>query len=346
MRIMQIAAIEETVPPSKYGGTELVVSNVTEGMVERGHEVFLLAAGNSKTAAHLVPLAEKSLREMYPIEEMNMWRKYYNVYLVSEVLRLIDEIKPDVIHNHLSWRLVLFSDFIKIPMFHTIHGPVTDKSHQIAYNRFPKANYISISDYQRTPMPHLNWVKTVYNGIDVNKFELGEENREYFAFLGRVSPEKGLAEICKMIKSTNEKLKIAAKIDQVDLEYYDKEIKPFIDGNQIEYVGEVDHIGKNELLKNAKGLLAWPNWPEPFGLAIVEALACGTPVFVNRLGSMPELMIDGKSGFLVDSIEEMKAKLGDVKMIDPVFCREHVVKNFAKEKMVDDYLDVALSLID
>jgi glycosyltransferase involved in cell wall biosynthesis len=345
MRIVEIAAIEEKVPPQKYGGTELVVHNVTEGLVEAGHEVLLLASGDSETKAKLVPLLPKSIREMYGPEEIGEWRDYLKVAALADVLNHIQGIKPDIVHNHLNWRMLLFADLIDCPMISTMHGPLSSLRERETYRKHKNANYISISDNQRKAMPELNWVKTVYNGIDLDIFDFQEKKGDYFAFLGRTSPEKGLEEICRMIRKSDHKLKIAAKVDSVDRAYFESHIKPYIDGDQIEFLGEVDHAGKNELLKNAKALLLWLNWEEPFGLVVPEANACGTPVIVNRRGSMQELVRDGVNGYLVDTLEEMEAKLDNVSDIIPAACREHTRVNFSKEKMVKDYVEVAESLL-
>ncbi len=344
MRIVQIAAIEEPVPPHKYGGTELVVSNITEGMVERGHEVFLLAAGDSVTKGHLIPLVPKSLRNTYQADELETWRNYYRFSALADILDIIRKVKPDVVHNHLTWRMVLFERFIKAPMFTTIHGPLTALYERAAYNRFSKSNFVSISNNQRKAMPDINWIRTVYNGIDVDAFEFNDKPENYFAFLGRISPEKGIGKICQMIRKTKHRLKIAAKIDPVDRLYYETEVKPYIDGEQIEFLGEANHSEKVALLKNAKAFLHFLSWEEPFGLTIVEAMACGTPIIVNPRGSMPELVLDKKTGYFVNSIEEMQERLEDVSSINRADCRNHVVENFSKEKMVEEYLSLAYDL--
>lgn len=342
MRIVQIAPFEEPVPPKKYGGTELVVYNIVEEMTRLGHEVYLIAAGDSQTSGHLIPIVEKSLRETYSVEEIDTWRNFLKFFKMGEILKKIREINPDIVHNHLNWRLLVFSDFIDCPMYTTIHGPITSIHERYTYAQFPNANYISISNNQRKAMPNINWVKTIYNGIDMKRFEVNEhKDRDYFAFLGRTSQEKGLREICKMIKKTKYKLKIAAKVDAADKKYFEQEIKPLIDDKQIEFIGEIGPEEKNDFLRNAKALLLWLNWEEPFGLVVTEAMACGTPVIVNKRGSMPELVKDGETGFLVDSLAEMQKCLDQVNGIDPVACREHVANNFSSVIMAKEYLRLA-----
>jgi glycosyltransferase involved in cell wall biosynthesis len=342
MRIVQLAPLEEPVPPRKYGGTELVVYNLIEETVKMGHEVYLLGTGDSQVAGHLVPVIPKSLRVAYGPEEIDKWRDFLKIFHISTVMKLIREINPDIVHNHLSWRLIQFSEFIECPMYTTVHGPITALHERYTYEQNADAHYVSISNNQRKAMPDLNWVTTIYNGIDTSIFPFDNNtNREYFAFLGRTSPEKGLKEICAMIKETQYQLKIAAKVDSVDKQYFEEEIQPLIDDEQIVFLGEVDHDGKVELLQGAKALLLWLNWEEPFGLAVIEAMACGTPVIVNKRGSMPEIITHEESGFLVDSLDEMRERLADVSRIDPQACRDLVEKKFSAKVMAKEYLKLA-----
>jgi glycosyltransferase involved in cell wall biosynthesis len=345
MKIVEIASFEEPIPPLKYGGIELVVHNVTEGLVAAGHEVYLLASGDSHTSAHLVPYLPKSLREMYPFEELSFWRDFHNFYLTGQMVERIKEIKPDIVHNHTGWRLMAFSGVLDCPMISTIHHPLTIRKHLEMFKRFPDANYVSISDSQRKPMQNLNWVGTVYNGIDVTAFEFSDVKQDYFAFLGRVSPEKGLGALVQMFKKTPYKLKIAAKLDPADQAYYETEVKPYIDGEKIQFLGEVDHNGKNELLKNAKASVTWLNRDEPFGLAYTESMACGTPVIINPLGSPSELIVDGKTGFLVNTLSEMEDRLSRIDEIDPRDCRDRVAAHFSQEAMVRGYLRIMESVL-
>jgi glycosyltransferase involved in cell wall biosynthesis len=342
MRIVQVAPLEEPVPPAKYGGTELVVYNLCEEMTRMGHEVYLFAAGDSQTSATLIPIIPKSLRNSYSRDQIDTWRDFLKIYHISTVLKLIKEINPDIVHNHYAWRLIQFSDFIDCPMYTTVHGPITSIHERFTYAHYPQANYISISNSQRLAMPELNWVKTIYNGIDTSLFDVAKRSeRDYFAFLGRASPEKGLKEICTMIRQTKFKLKIAAKVDTVDEAYFTQEIKPLIDGKQIEFIGEIGPNEKNEFLRRAKGLLLWLNWEEPFGLVVAEAMACGTPVIANPRGSMPELIVDGVTGYLVNSLDEMRERLSQVSSLSPKTCRQHIEKNFSAHTMAQEYLSLA-----
>jgi len=348
MRIVQIAPLEEPVPPEKYGGIELVIYNITEGMVKAGHEVYLLASGDSLTSAHLVPIIPQAIRKAYTDPaDIEKWRNFLKVYNTTTVVRHISALKPDIIHNHCSWRILQYADYINYPMMHTVHGPIGSVKERYALSQNSNANYISISNNQREAMPYINWVRTIYNGIDTSWYKSSPlEERQYFAFLGRTSPEKGLKEICEMIRKTSHTLKIAAKVDPVDRVYFEEEIRPLIDGEQIEFVGEINLEEKVKFLRKAKGLLLWLNWEEPFGLVVTEAMASGTPVIVNKRGAMPEIVKNGKTGFLVDSIEEMRSKLDMVHMINPHTCRHHVDTYFSQKTMTEHYLETAQELVN
>lgn len=342
MKIVQIAPLEETVPPRTYGGIELIVHNLAEEMVQLGHDVYLLGTGDSKTSAQLVPIIPQAIRNAYSPEEIDNWRNFIKMFHISTILKKIREIQPDIVHNHYSWRLVQFADFIDCPMYTTVHDSITSEHEQYTFLAHPDENYISISDNQRLALPEINWISTIYNGIQVDTFKVNtSKKRDYFAFLGRTSPEKGLKEICQMIKKTKHKLKIAAKIDSVDREYFEHEIKPLIDGKQIEFIGEVNHEQKTEFLRHAKSLLLWLNWEEPFGLVVIEAMACGTPVIVTKRGSMPEIIVDKKTGFLVESLDQMQHALNHVTDINPQDCRKHVEQNFSARRMAQEYLRLA-----
>ncbi|CAM6105576.1 unnamed protein product [Calypogeia fissa] len=353
LRIVVLAPSEEPVPPRTYGGSELVAYNVTEELVRRGHEVYLIAAGTSTTSAILVPIAEKSFREVYansPLKnnpaDYNALRDYWNVKCCVEATAIIRSLKPDLVHNHVDWLGVVLQSLMPCPMITTVHNLIQFETQRRAMLENPHGNFVSISDNQRKDLPAANWVSTVYNGIDVNRFTEGNGDGGYFAFLGRISPEKGCAEICRIIRSsTKHRLKIAAKIDAMNMDYYLNEVKPLIDGDQIEYIGEVDFAGKNAFLRDAKALLLWLNWEEPFGLVVAEANACGTPVVVNRRGSMLEVIQPGVNGILVNTTEEMKEALDKVDDLDRSKCREYVKSRFDVTHMVDGYEKLARTIV-
>lgn len=347
MKIILTAPLEEKVPPAKYGGTELIVYLLAKEYVALGHEVYLLASGDSRTPAHLVPILPQSIRSMEPHYATGEWRDYWKYLSTARVIEEIYNVEPDIIHDHMGTRLIAFANLIRTPMISTVHGPITSIREKHTLEGHPEHAFVSISDNQRRASPDTNWIGTVYNGIDIDKFPINRSpsNRDYFAFLGRTSPEKGLAEIVQMIKKTPYQLKIAAKVDDVDSDYFKSKVEPYIDGKQIQFIGEVNHVGKVKLLKRARALLLWLNWEEPFGLVVPEANACGTPVIVNRRGSMPEIVKEGVNGFLVNSLQEMKKRLDNISTLDPETCRAHVSHNFTSRIMASKYLDIMHRLL-
>ncbi len=340
LRIAQISPFEESVPPKKYGGTELVVSHLTEGLVKRGHTVYLVASGDSITKAKLLPVFPKSIRSNLPPNETGVEAREALKFIgLGKILEyLLYKLKVDIIHNHVGWRLLVFESlFKKTPMITTIHGPLDIPLKQIVYGNFAKSFFISISNNQREPMPQLNYVATVYNGIDIKNFEFSNKGGNYLAFLARISPEKGPLQAIQIAQKSGLELRMAAKVDVADKNFFEKEVNPLIDNKQIKFLGEIDHKTKVELLKNAKALLCPLQWREPFGLFIVEAMACGTPVIVFDRGSARELVVNGKTGFIVKNVNEAVAALKKIDRIDRNDCRRWVEKNFTKEKMVDEY---------
>jgi len=336
LKIVQVAPFEERVPPRKYGGVELVMYNIIQELIKRGHKVDLIASGDSQTKAKLLPVFPKALRA-YPESRDMKTRDSLKFMGVGKVLEYLKDIDADIIHNHLGWRLLPFSPVIKMPIITTLHGPLYIDYQKKVYGKYKKANYVSISKNQREPFLSLNYVGNVYNGIDTNIFPVNEKPKNYLAFLGRMSPEKGPVQAIKIAKRAGMKLIMAAKVDVVDKKYFSEEVEPLIDGKQIKFIGEVDHKGKVKLLKNAKALIAPIQWEEPFGLFLTEAMACGTPVIAFKRGSVPELIKDGKTGFVVKNIMEGAEALKKIDEINRKDCREQVEKYFSTEKMVDGY---------
>jgi len=336
MKIAQIAPFEEAVPPEKYGGTELVVYNLCEELVKRGHLVYLLASGDSKTNAKILPVFPKSLRNSPKAQDLRVKESFKFIGL-SKILEHLKNVKVDIIHNHIGWRLLSLASFIKAPIITTLHGPLDVENQSTVYSLFKKANYVSISNNQREPLAGLNYLATVYNGIDIKKFPFSGKKGAYLAFLGRISPEKGPVQAIQAARKSGFKLKIAAKVDAVDKEFFETEVRPLIDGKQIEFLGEVAHKGKVELLKNASALLTPIQWREPFGLFFIEAMACGTPVIAFKKGSVPEIIEDKKTGFIVKNVEEMARAIKKIGEIDRKKCRQRVEKYFTAEKMTDGY---------
>ncbi|MBI3255453.1 MAG: glycosyltransferase family 4 protein [Candidatus Andersenbacteria bacterium] len=336
MKIAILSTIEESVPPVKYGGIEVVVANLAEGLVKKGHDVTLFGTGDSKTSAKLVPLVPKAIRRL-PEAKSTEIREMWKHISISQALSAIKEEHFDIIHSHTSFYYVPFAMHAAAPSVTTLHGSLEAPVDNFVFPQFPDHNYISISNNQREPLPQLNYVATVYNGIDVNKFTPLYEPGKYLAFLGRIMPDKGIDEAIKVARHTGLPLKIAAKIDPYDQEYYDQVIKPQIDGQSIEYLGEVDHAGKNELLKNAIALLFPILWREPFGLVMAEAMACGTPVIGLRRGSVEEVVSNGETGFVVDTMEEMVEAVKKISTIKRELCRQRAEANFSMDTMISGY---------
>lgn len=332
MRIAQIAPLWERVPPSTYGGTELVVSLLTEELVRRGHEVTLFASGDSITAAELVSVHSQALRLDPKVKEAGI----YEMLQLSQVYERAKEF--DVIHSHMGCTALPYASLVKTPTVHTLHGIFTpDNEKMFVHAR--NQPFISISDSQREPRLGLNCVATVYNGVDPSSYTFYPQPSDppYLAFLGRLSPEKGTHLAIEIAKRTNSVLKIAGKIDAVDVEYYESQIKPHIDGEQIQFLGEANHVQKNVLMGNALATLFPITWREPFGLVMIESMVSGTPVIAMELGSTREVIAHGKTGFLCHSVEECVAALGNIHQIDRQVCRQHVEDNFSVRRMADGY---------
>lgn len=336
MKIAQLAPVEERVPPLKYGGTELVISNITEGLVRRGHKVTLYASGDSKTHAKLKPTTLLSVRSQQPAQDPRT-RESFKYLALGKSLQLLLNDQNDIIHNHFGWRFLPFCHLFKIPVITTLHGPLDVGYQQVIFNQYPDLPYVSISNSQRKPMKQMNFVATIYNGIDVNKFDYNDRPDNYVVFLGRMSPEKGPKQAIEFAKAAGLTLKMAAKIDASDRDYFEKEVKPLIDGKQIQYIGEVNHEAKNRLLKNALALIALIQWEEPFGLFIVEAMATGTPVIATKRGSVPELVKDHITGYIVENVREAVMVWPKIIRLNRLEARRHVEKNFTIGKMVDRY---------
>ena len=296
----------------------------------------LLAAGDSKTSATLVPIFKRAVRRETFSQDLPK-RDAVKFIGAGRVVEYLRKNTFDIIHNHLGWRLLPFSQLLPAPVVTTLHGPLDAEYQQFVYGQYARSAYVSISNNQRRPMPRLNFVGTVYNGIEVAAFDFSVRPGTYLAFLGRMSPEKGAVEAILAAKKARLPLIMAAKVDAVDQQYFSQRVKPLIDGRQIRYIGEVDHPGKVKLLKNALALLALIQWEEPFGLFLVEALACGTPVIASNRGSVPEIIQTGKTGFIVENYLQAARAVKKVGDLDRRACRAAVEKRFTIERMVDGY---------
>lgn len=333
MRIAQIAPLWERVPPPAYGGIELVVGLLCDELVRRGHEVTLFASGDSITLAKLDSVHPRALRTDPSVKECG-------IYEMLQLVRVYESAREfDIIHSHMGCAALPYGNLVKTPTIHTLHGIFTpDNEKLFSYAR--KQPYVSISDSQQEPRLELNYVATVYNGINTSIYEFGDrpEQPPYLAFLGRISPEKGTHLAIEIAKRSGWHLKIAGKVDVVDVEYFEGQVKPHIDGKQIEYLGEANHEQKCELMRGAVATLFPITWREPFGLVMVESMAVGTPVIAMNLGSTSEVIVHGRTGFLCDTVEECVASVDFATRLNRKTCREHVVKNFSMERMTEGYL--------
>ncbi|MEH2289003.1 glycosyltransferase family 4 protein [Nostoc sp.] len=340
MRIAQIAPLWERVPPPAYGGIELVVGLLTDELVRRGHEVTLFASGDSISLGTLTSVHPRALRLDPTIKDYSI----YEMLNVASVYERAEEF--DIIHSHIGHGALAYANLVTTPTVHTLHGIFTPDNEKM-FNFGKKQPYVNISNAQREPRLGLNCIATVYNGIDVSSYEfhLQPEDPPYLAFLGRISPEKGAHLAIEIAKETGWHLKMAGKIDVVDVEYFEKEIKPHIDGEQIEYLGEANHAQKNALMGGAVATLFPITWREPFGLVMVESMASGTPVIAMKLGSTEEVISQGKTGFLCNNIQECISAIDRVTELDRYACRQYVENLFSVEHMTDGYETVYQQII-
>lgn len=332
MRIAQIAPLWERVPPFRYGGTELIVSLLTEELVQRGHEVTLFASGDSITTAHLKSVHERALRLDENIKEPGLYEQMSLAQIYHQAHHF------DIIHSHVGCAALPYCGFVKTPTVHTMHGIFTPDNEKM-FRQFAWQPYISISEAQREPRLGLNYIHTVYNGIDleVYPFQAEPDQPTYLAFVGRLSPEKGPEEAIKIARATGLPLKMAGKVDPVDREYYHQKLKPLIDGEQIQYFGEVSHEEKAKLLAGATVTLFPITWREPFGLVMIESMATGTPVVGMALGSVPEVIAHGKTGYICHTLEEMIQAVPEAMKLDRQACRAYVSQRFSVKSMVNEY---------
>jgi glycosyltransferase involved in cell wall biosynthesis len=335
MRIAQISPLFEAVPPKLYGGTERVVYSLTEELVAMGHDVTLFASGDSVTSATLAPMREKALRLDPTVKD---WVALY-YRMVELIYRRKDEF--DVLHFHLDYFPLSQFSRQNVPFLTTLHGRLDLREFGEVFGTFRDCPFVSISDSQRKPIPQLNWVRTVLHGIPEKLLTPQPAKQEYLAFLGRISPEKGIDRAIKIAGRAGIKLKVAAKIDNADKQYYDAEIKHLIEGNpNVEFIGEINDQQKPEFLSGAHALLFPINWPEPFGLVMIEAMACGTPVIAFRSGSVPEVIDDGVSGFIVANEDEAVAATKRLHQLNRTTVRETFDRRWTARRMAEDYVDV------
>ncbi|MGL5058859.1 MAG: glycosyltransferase family 4 protein [Microcoleus sp.] len=340
MKIAQIAPLAERVPPPAYGGIELVVSLLTDELVRRGHEVTLFASGDSLTLADLESVHPRALRLDTTVKEYGI----YEMLQLSTVYEKASEF--DIIHSHVGCAALSYSHLVKTPTVHTLHGIFT-RDNEKMYSYARDRPYVSISNSQREARLDLNCITTVYNGIDPETYEFHQEpdNPPYLAFLGRISPEKGAHLAIEIAKKSGWHLKMAGKVDTVDREYFESQVKPYIDGVQIEFLGEANHAQKSVLMGGAVATLFPITWREPFGLVMVESMAAGTPVIAMKMGSTEEVIAHGKTGFLCESVDECVAAIEPVRKLNRQDCRQHAIDRFSVKTMVDGYESVYRQIV-
>lgn len=341
MRIAQVAPLFESVPPQAYGGTERVVHYLTEELVRRGHRVTLFASGDSRTSATLHPVVDKALRLNLKDRQPGVWQTLQ----LAAVAAAAAGGAFDIVHFHTDYLHFPLWRHLQTPQITTLHGRLDLPDLHPLFDAFRDMSVVSISDHQRHPLPTARWRATVYNGIPPDLYRFQPRAGDYLAFLGRISPEKGARTAIDIALRAGLPLKMAAKVDAVDREYFDESVRPLLAHPLIDYLGEVDDQGKNTLLGGARALLFPIAWPEPFGLVMAEAMACGTPVIAFRHGSVPEIMVDGVTGFIVAGVDEALAAVQRIGRIDRAACRRHFERRFSTERMVDDYLDLYRQLV-
>jgi glycosyltransferase involved in cell wall biosynthesis len=334
LRIAQVAPVAESVPPKYYGGVERIVSYLTEELVRQGHEVTLFASGDSITKARLVPIRSRALRLDTPADS-------YIPYHKEAVRRVISSAREfDVIHFHMEPFQFQYARHSPTPILTTLHGRLDleqDRKHFSAYSDLPM---VSISDAQRAPLPNLNWQATIHHGLPIDLYKPSQDQRTYLAFLGRISPEKRPDRAIEIAERSHCKLKIAAKIDPSDELYFNKHIKDLLDKPFVEFIGEISDADKGVFLSRAKALLFPGDWPEPFGITLIEALACGTPVIALRHGAVSEIIEDGSTGFIVDSLDEAVQAVHKLDHLNHAWIRKAFEARFSVERMTQEYLTI------
>jgi glycosyltransferase involved in cell wall biosynthesis len=333
LRIAQVAPLYESVPPKLYGGTERIVAYLTEELVRQGHEVTLFASGDSQTSARLVSCAPQALRLGRCRDPIP-----HHLIMLEEVYRRADEF--DVIHFHVDYLHFPVSRRHRARHLTTLHGRLDLPDLPPLYREFPEVPVTSISNSQRTPLPWLNWQGTIYHGLPEDLLDCQEDPEDYLAFLGRISPEKGLEQAIEIARLAGLPLRLAAKVDPADSDYYERMIRPLLADSGVEFLGEIGERDKRAFLGRARALLFPINWPEPFGLVLIEAMACGTPVIAFRRGSVPEVVDQGKTGFICSTVEEAVAAVSRLPEISRRGCRQVFERRFTASRMARDYVDL------
>lgn len=339
MRIAQVSPLYESVPPKSYGGTERVVSYLTEELVAQGHDVTLFASGDSVTAARLVAACPRSLR----LDPACIDQLAHHVLMLDRVIRQANEF--DIVHFHIDYLHYPLSRYLDIPQLTTLHGRLDLPDLQPLYRQFREMPVVSISDAQRKPLPSAGWLGTVHHGLPDDLYTFQPEPGDYLLFLGRISPEKRVDRAIEIARRVGMPLKVAAKIDAVDREYFARTVEPLLKTPGVEYLGEVGDDEKNDLLGHACALLFPIDWPEPFGLVMIESLACGTPVVAYRCGAVPEVLENGVTGFVVETMEQAVRAVERVASLSRRRCREAFERRFTARRMAQDYVGLYEELL-
>jgi glycosyltransferase involved in cell wall biosynthesis len=331
MRIAQVAPLTESVPPEGYGGTERIVSYLTEELVRLGHDVTLFATADSETSAELEPMSPRGARSDPALDP-----RPYETRMLAEAYRRSAEF--DVIHCHTDYVGLPLAEHATTPTIVTLHGRLDLPGLRSVFGEFPDVAYVSISDSQRTAAPNLNWVATIHHGLPEPLYSFQAAFGEYLLFLGRICPEKGPESAIRIATRAGIPLRIAAKVDPTDREYFAACVQPLLDHPAVDFVGEVGGEQKLQLLAHARALLFPIDWPEPFGLVMIEALACGTPVIARRRGSVPEIVRHGETGFVCETDEELREAVSRLDRIDRRRCRSDFENRFTDTKMTQKYV--------
>jgi len=334
MKIAQIAPLVESVPPSLYGGTERVVSWLTEELVRQGHEVTLFASGDSRTKARLEAIVPRALR-LEGIHDSTP----YDLMMLNQVIDRQGEF--DVLHFHVEFFHHPLSRTLPRRALTTLHGRQDLPHLPDLYRAFPDMPVVSISDHQRPPMPEVNWQGTVYHGMPKDLFQCGAGEGGYLAFLGRICADKGILPAIEIARQAGLPLKVAAKVDPVDRDYFERQVRPVLEHSpQVDFIGEINDSQKQTFLGAARALLFPIDWPEPFGLVMIEAMACGTPVIAFRCGSVPEIMEEGVTGFVVDDVEQAAAAVARLNELPRPRIRARFEKRFSVQAMARAYVKI------
>jgi glycosyltransferase involved in cell wall biosynthesis len=338
LKIAQVAPLYESVQPVTYGGTERVVSYLTEELVAQGQDVTLFASGDSQSSAKLVPGSQRSLR----LSGNCIDHLAHHIAMLDDVMRMAPEF--DIIHFHIDYMHFPLSRYCALPSLTTLHGRLDLPDLIPVYKKFPDAPLVSISLSQRKPLPRVNWVGNISHGLPMDLLTLQPNPGDYLAFLGRISPEKRVDRAIEIARRAEMPLKIAAKIDNADRDYYESTIKPLMSDPNVEFIGEIGEHEKSEFLGNAYAYLFPIDWPEPFGLTMIEAMACGTPTIAFNCGSVKEVMQEGLTGFIVEDIDQAVAAVEEIATIERTACRNVFEKRYTAARMAEEYLEIYQSM--